>query len=307
MKISNRQKTERSLFLAVLGLFIFFLSKGFGQETVFRGIIQDSQGNPLPKVKITLINPSRGTRFVLSSNKKGEFTKIGVPSSTYDVSFELEGYFRFETRIGIQVGIEEKTIVTLKKIPPKIDDDRDFMDGINFFKEGKYTEAVGLFLKVIEKFPDNVEPFYNLGVSYLRGGNPEKAIGALENAVRLKPDAVEAYFALGECYFNLGQSEKATEAFSKATNIEPNSAKAYYNLGIIYYKNNETDQAIGFFEKAIALDSKLASAHYQAGLANIKKGDFQRAIKHFEDFIRLEPDSREAGQAKAMIEELKKK
>jgi len=307
MKISSRQEPKLSLFLAMLSLFSLFFSKGFGQETVLRGIVQDNQGNPLQKVKITLIDPSRGTKFAMNSSKMGEFMKVGIPPSTYKVSFELEGYFRFESQIGIQPGIEEKMSVTLKKIPPKIDDDRDFIEGINFFKEGKYAEAVGLFLRVIEKFPDNIEPFYNLGVSYLRSGNPEKAIGALEKAVHLKPDTVEAYFALGECYFNLGQSEKAMEAFSKATNIEPNSAKAYYNIGIIYYKNNETDKAIGFFEKAMALDPKLSSAYYQAGLANIKKGDFQRAIKHFEDFIRLEPDAPEAGLAKSLIEELKKK
>lgn len=307
MNMSRRKRQGRAPLLAVLGLFLVLLSRGFGQETVFRGLVKDNQGQPLPKVKITLVDPSRGTRFSLSSNKAGEFTKVGLPASVYDASFELEGYFRFESRISLMPGNEEKVLITLQRIPPKIDDDPDFAAGIDLFKQGQYAEAVGVFLKVTEKFPDNVEPFYNLGVSYLRSGNPEKAIAALEQAVRLKPDALEAYFALGECYFNLGQPEKAMEAFSKATNIEPNSPKAYYNLGVISYKNNETDKAIGFFEQAIALDPKYSSAHYQAGLANIKKGDYQKAIQHLEEFVRLEPDSADAGRAKAIIDELKKK
>jgi len=307
MNMSIRKRRERPLILAAIGLVVFFYAQGHAQETVFRGLVKDNQGNPLPKVKITLVDPSRGTRFSLSSNKAGEFMKVGVPPATYEASYELDGYFRFESRVSLMPGSEEKMAVTLQKIPPKMDDDPEFLSGIDLFKEGRYEEAISLFLKVAERFPDNVEPFYNLGVSHLRSGNPEKAIAALEQAVRLKPDALEAYFALGECYFNLGQSEKAMEAFSKATDIEPNSAKAYYNLGIIYYKNNETDKAIGFFDQAIALDPKFSSAYYQAGLANIKKGDFPKAIQHLEEFVRLEPDSADAGRAKAIIDELKKK
>jgi tetratricopeptide (TPR) repeat protein len=307
MDMSRRKRQGRAPLPAALGLFLLLLSRGSGQETVFRGLVKDNQGQPLPKVKITLVDPTRGTRFSLSSNKAGEFTKVGVPAATYNASFELDGYFRFETRVSLMPGNEEKVLITLQRIPPKIDDDPDFAAGIDLFKGGRYEEAISLFQKVAAQFPDNVEPFYNLGVSYLRSGNPEKAIAALERAVQLKPDALEAYFALGECYFNLGQADKAMEAFSKATDIEPGSAKAYYNLGIIYYKNNETDQAIRFFEQAIALDPKFPSAYYQAGLANIKKGDYQKAIKHFEDFIKLEPDSADAGRARAIIEELRKK
>jgi tetratricopeptide (TPR) repeat protein len=287
----------------VVGLVVFSFP-GLRAGNRFRGLIKDN-GDSLPKVKITLVDPTRGTRFSLSSNKAGEFTKVGVPASTYEASFELEGYFRFESRISLMPGNEEKVLITLQRIPPKIDDDPDFMAGIELFKQGQYAEAVGLFLKVTEKFPDNVEPLYNLGVSYLRSGNPEKAIAALEQAVRLKPDALEAYFALGECYFNLGQAEKAMEAFSKATNIEPNSPKAY-TLGISLTRTTRRRRS-GFFEQAIALDPKYSSAHYQAGLANIKKGDFQKAIQHLEEFIRLEPDSADAGRAKTIIEELKKK
>ena len=307
MIILRSAKSMAFLFLSFIILFSFFPSQSFSQETVIRGIVHDEQGNPLQKVKITLFDPSRGAKFSLSSNKKGEFIKIGIPPSAYKLSFELEGYFSFESQLLVRFAMEEKLDITLKKIPPKIDDDKDFANGISLFKEGKYKEATDSFLKVAEKFPDSIEAFYNLGVSYLRSGDAQSAIAALEKAIQLKQDAVEVYFALGECYFNLGQSEKAMEAFSKATNFDPNNPKAYYNLGIVYYKYNRTDEAIGFFEKAIELDPKLSSAYYQAGLANIKKGDLQKAIKYFEDFLNLEPDAPEANQVKAMIEELKKR
>lgn len=307
MNMTRPIKLVCRFFLTAFISLTFFFSQGFSQESVLRGTVRDEQGKLLPKVKITLLDPSRGTRFVLSSNKAGEFIKVGIPPSAYKASFELDGYFPFETQLDVSVGVEEKVVTTLKKIPPQIDDDEDFVAGINFFNAGKYKEAIDIFLMVAEKFPENVEPFYNLGVSHLRNGNPESAIKALEKVIALKPDTVEAYFALGECYFNLGQSEKALEAFSKATNFQPDNAKAYYNLGIVYYKYDKTDEAIGFLEKAIELDPKLSSAYYQAGLAGIKKGYFEKAIKYFEDFLKLNPESSEANQAKAIVEELKKK
>ncbi|MDH7513087.1 MAG: tetratricopeptide repeat protein [Clostridiales bacterium] len=306
----NMSRPRKSMFYFFLTAFIFMsfsFCPGFSQETVLRGIVHDEQGNRLQKVKITLLDPSRGTRFVLSSNKAGEFIKVGIPPSAYKASFELEGYFPFETQLVVSIGMEEKVVITLKKIPPKIDDDEDFVAGINFFNAGNYQEAIDAFLKAAERFPENVEPFYNLGISYLRNGNPESAISPMEKVIKMKPDTVEAYFALGECYFNLGQSEKALEAFSKATNFDPHNAKAYYNLGILYYKYDKTDEALGYLEKAIELDPKLSSAYYEAGLANVKKGEYQKAIKYFEDFLKLSPDSSEANQAKAIIEELKKK
>jgi tetratricopeptide (TPR) repeat protein len=306
--MKNTQSTK--ILLLFIAAFVFlgvFPSPGFSQETVLRGFVHDEQGNPLPNVKITLLDPSRGTRFVLNSNKKGEFMKIGIPPALYRMSFELEGYFPFESQHNISFDAGEKLSVSLKKIPPKIDDDKDFIGGLDLFKEGKYAEAIASFQKTVERFPESIEALYNLGVSYLRNGNPKDAIGVFERAIQLRPDTVEVHFALGECYFLLNQSEKALEAFSKATDLKPQDAKGYYNLGMIYYKYNKTEEALDFLEQAIKLDPKFSSAYYQAGLVSIKKGDLAKAIQFLEDFLKMEPNAPEVNQVKAMIEELKKR
>lgn len=294
-------------FVAIVMLIHFSPSQSIGQGTVLRGVVQDESNKPLPKVKIVLLDPERGTWFETRSNKKGEFMQVGVPPAAYRATFELEGYIPQETMISLKPGVEDKAVIVLKKVPPKIDDDTDFAEGISRFQEGRYQDAVDIFLKVREKFPNHVETFYNLGVAYLRLGRTESAVEALEKAVQLKADAVEPYLALGECYLLLGQNEKAMEAFGRAVSLDPDNPGAYINLGLVCYKSNKTDEALASFEKAIQLDPKLSAAHYQAGLASIKKGDFQRAIKHFETFLELDPNSPEAKQVRAMIDELKKK
>lgn len=278
-----------------------------GQQSILRGVVSDQEGAPLKNAKVTFRDPSRGTTFSFKSDKEGKFIKIGIPPSLYLVRVELDGYFSLKTRFRVRLGMEESLKITLEKIPPKINEDKNLAEGTDFFKQGKYQEAIKSFEKVAYKFPENSQAFFNLGLSHLRSGDIDEAIISIEKAIELKPDLVEAYFALGECYFTKEDSDKAMAAFSKASELQPDNAKAYYNLGIIYYKYNKTEEALISFEKSIELNPEFSSFYYQAALASIKMGDFKKAIQFFEEFLRLEPDAAETNQVKAMIEELKKK
>jgi len=278
----------------------------FGQEGAVKGIVSDKSGNPLKDVKITFIDVQSGNKFTLKSNKEGKFLRFAMPPAQYRVTVELEGYKPFETGLVVIFGKDEMLNITLEKIPLKIEEDKDFTDGLKCFKQGQYKEASEYFEKVAAKFPDSPEAFYNLGVSSLRNGDSDKAIADFEKALQIKPDMVEVHFAMGECYFNKGEKEKAVEAFSRAMSFQPTNAKAHYNLGIIYYKFDKLDEALGEFQKAMELDPGVSSSYYQAGLVSTKKGDLKSAIKYFENFLIMEPNAPEAAQVKTMIEELKK-
>ena len=277
------------------------------QGTVLRGIVQDESGRPLAKVKVILLDPERGTSFETSTNKKGEFMQVGIPASAYRATFALEGYVPKETSITVKLGMEEKALIVLKKVPARMEEDGDFGAGIAAFQEGRFEEAVAAFLKVRERFPDRVEPYYNLGVAYIRLGRPESAIESLETAVRLSPGSPEPYLALGEGQAAAGANDKALDAFAKAASLAPESARAHYSLGLAYYKADRTDEALACFETAVKIDPGNAAARYQAGLASIKKGDVAGALRHLEAFLELAPDRPESPQVRAMVEELKKR
>ncbi len=300
-------RAAKPVFVAAAVALLFLTpSRGLAQGTVLRGLVQDEAKNGLAKVRIVLLDQERGTSFETRSNKKGEFMQVGIPPAAYRATFELEGYISHETMIVIKLGMEERAAIVLKKIPLRIDDDRDFMDGIERFQEGRFQEAVDLFLKVRDRFPEQVESYYNIGVAYLRLDRTASAVEALEKAVQLKPDAAEPLLALGEGYVLLGRTGEAEELFRRALALEPGHPGAHVDLGLLYYKADKLDEALASFEKAIQLDPKLAVAHYQAGLASLKKGDLPKAVGHFEAFLELAPDRPEAGQVRAMIEELKK-
>jgi len=289
-------------------LFLFSLPNlSGGQESVIKGSVVDKDGRSLKDAKIVFLDASRGSRFSTKSDKQGNFIKVGIPPGAYKVTVELENYFPFSAPLYLRFGIEESVKFILEKIPPRLDQDKDFEDGANLFGQKKFKEAIEPFKKSAEKFPDNPEVHYNLGLSYLKSGDIDNALISLEKALKLKPDILEAYFALGEAFFGKGDGEKALEAFNNAIKRQPDSARGYYNIGIIYHKNNYSDEAIRFFEKSIEINPKFSSAYYQAALAYVKKGDFKKAIALFEEFLKIEPDAPEASQVKTMLEELKKR
>ena len=305
MKIVLSRSTAIGIFVLSV---IFILGPGYlrGQHSIVEGTVCDDQGNTIGDVKIILLDASRGTRFSMQSDKNGKFTKVGIPPSMYRIQIEHEGYLPFRSRIRIRLGVNKGIKISLEKIPIKIEENEDFIQGINFFKAGEYQEAIEFFMKVAEQFPENFEVYYNLGLSHLKNGQVDEAISALEKTKELKPDLVEAHFALGECYFSAGNKEEALLCFSGAIDCQPENARAHFNLGITHYKYDEAEEAVESFEKSIELDPTYASAYYHAGLAKIKTGDFESAMRYLEQFLRLEPDATESDQVKTIIQELKK-
>jgi tetratricopeptide (TPR) repeat protein len=279
----------------------------FAQNVVIKGSVTDQEGNPLKDVQIKLVDLSRGLRFDLKSDKNGNFMKVGIPLSTYRISAELEGYVRFESQIQAKMGAEERIIIKLGKIPPRLDEDQDFAEGADFFSKQQYAKAIASFEKVVEKFPSQFEGFYNLGLSYLREGHIDQAIVYLEKAIDLNPESYECYRALGESYFQKGESEEAASALSHAVVLQPNNPMSHYNLGLVYDKMNRPKEALQAYQKAIELKPDLSAPYYQAALAFIRLENYKGAIEYFEKFLELEPGAPETNQVKAMIEELKKR
>ncbi|MFW6148070.1 MAG: tetratricopeptide repeat protein [Thermodesulfobacteriota bacterium] len=306
MKIKNRISETFPFFMLVIFL-ILIPHFNHAQDTVAQGVVTDEEGTPLKDAKVIFEDPSRGLSFHMKTDKNGRFIKVGLPPTVYQVTVELEGYFPLQSQARIRFGFTENLQITLKKIPPRIDKDKDLDEGVNHFNDGQYDKAIESFKKVIEKFPKNYEGYYNLGLTYLKKDDLDQAIDALEKATELNPESLAAYFALGEGYFAKGDNEKATQSFSKAIELDLDNPMAFYNLGIIYYRLGENEDAIQVFDKAIELNPKFSSAYYQAALALIKMGDFERAIIYFEEFLKVEPNAPEAAQVKTMIEELKKK
>jgi len=85
-------------------------------------------------------------------------------------------------------------------------------------EQGKSTEAINVFQKLTEDYPELPEPYNNLAVLHASAGNYDKARVALERAIRTNPAYATAHENLGDVYAKL-----ASQSYDKAMQLaDPN-------------------------------------------------------------------------------------
>lgn len=93
-----------------------------------------------------------------------------------------------------------------------------FMLGTTFGEMGKDDEAITVFTKLTEDFPEVPEPYNNLGALYARRGDLEQARQSLEMAIRANPNYAIAQENLGDVYARLAAAQYRIAERLNATN-----------------------------------------------------------------------------------------
>src|SRR5258706_5095799 len=103
-----------------------------------------------------------------------------------------------------------------------------FLKGLILTEQGNTREAIDIFSKLTQDFPELPEPYNNLAVIYASQGQYEKARTALEQSIRTHPSYATAYENLGDVYAKL-----ASQAYDKALQIDSSNAGAQNKLSLV--------------------------------------------------------------------------
>jgi ketosteroid isomerase-like protein len=103
-----------------------------------------------------------------------------------------------------------------------------FLKGVALSEQGKASDAIALFTKLTEDFPELPEPYNNLAVLYAGLGQFDKARAALEMAIRTHPSYSTAHENLGDVYAKL-----ASQAYGKALQLDTANTTAPGKLKLI--------------------------------------------------------------------------
>jgi tetratricopeptide (TPR) repeat protein len=103
-----------------------------------------------------------------------------------------------------------------------------FMKGVILTEQNKSAEAITIFAKLTDDFPDLPEPYNNLAVLYAAGGQFEKARAALDRAIRTNPTYATAYENLGDVHAKL-----ASQAYDKALQLDSSNTVAKSKLTLV--------------------------------------------------------------------------
>jgi len=103
-----------------------------------------------------------------------------------------------------------------------------FLKGIILTEMNKPNEAIAIFTKLTEDYPELPEPYNNLAVIYAQQKQFNKAKQALEMAIRTHPSYATAHENLGDIYARL-----ASQAYDKALQIDSSNSSAQKKLALI--------------------------------------------------------------------------
>ena len=103
-----------------------------------------------------------------------------------------------------------------------------FLKGVIYTEMNKPTEAIAVFTKLTEDYPELPEPYNNLAVLYAQLKQYDKARTALEMAIRTHPSYAIAYENLGDVYAKL-----ASQAYDKALQLDNANATTQNKLALI--------------------------------------------------------------------------
>lgn len=300
-----------------------FAQAGRGKGRI-GGVVVDETGNPIPSAKIVVqFQKNTEVKQETTTNKKGEWSIIGLGTGMWKVTASAEGYIPSYTDIyARQLERNPKVTLALKKAVQSegviIEDEASLQTlekGNQLFKEKQFDEARAVYEQFLEQNPNAYQAHLSIGDCYREKGEFEKALeeynevfeSAKEDELMKKEIMAKALARIGECYLKKEDFEKAQEYFKKSIETYPENEILAYNVGEIYFSNQKIDEAIEYFSLASKIKPDWSEPYLKLGYVYLNKADNASAIENFEKFLKLEPDSERSDTVKNILDYLNKK
>ena len=306
-----------SAFLAALAL---VAGSAAAQSTgAVRGKVTDDKGQFLEGAKVEVEYQGGVTRsFKITTNKKGEFTQVGLPPGQYKITFTKEGYqgtfLNLRVPIGEPTELGEVKLVSAQAAQKAASGAKAeelsgaFKAAYDLMQQGKLDEAKGAYEAMLAKNPDIAQAHFNLGYIAAQKKDLAAAEASYKKAIELKPDYSEAYCALAEAYQATEGAGKAIEYLSGVAAQMPEDGKIQYRLGVFYLSAGKYPDAAAAFEKAHQLDPENAEVHYQLGTIYVGQNNVAKAVESLETYLAMNPtNAQNKATATALIAALKPK
>ena len=196
--------------------------------------------------------------------------------------------------------------------------------GDKYLRKAKFQEAINLYQKGLEFYPEHSGAWFNLGNIYVTYEDFYSAIDAYRNAIKYNPDYVLARMNYGIISSEkLGDFDGAIEQYDKIlgirrklvyipfifnnlTSYKTNIGLAYYNKGVAYrqkstYIDNDDEnkeiyllEAIKAYEEAVKILKDDYDARYNLALAYHLNRDYNLAGLTYCKAIEIAPTNYEA-------------
>lgn len=291
--------------LVALGLFALSAVPALAQYTQVKGSFKGDDGKPMADVQVEMKNTSTGQTVKLKTDKKGEFSALGVTPGPYNVNFIKDGKVIYPVT---------NWQVTLQKEINQLDVDLQKENSVAGANSTGPTEEQKKEMAKVEAENVNIK---NLNALLTQGRalettDPDQAAAIYEKATQADPNRALLWAVLGNAHLLSARKDtdasskkekyaKAGDEYKKAIDITTagTDAKAKANLGIYYNQyaealghSSKTDDAAAAYAKAAELDPPNAAMYYRnVGITYENAGKTDDAVAAYDKSIAADPSS----------------
>jgi len=330
---------KRTVAAAVLGLVLAASATAPAEELITAlGRVVDSQGQPIPDVKVLL--DYKGfivQKYRTKTDKNGVFTHVKVYKGPYHVTLSKEGLgevsfdttlveidslakppdYRFATKAveappppgsglapagtapaGAGAGAAPVSVAQLTT---------EINAAMTLSSGGDVDGAIAAYQAILAKTPQIPLVHHNLGMLYQKKGDPEKAKAELQQSMDLDPTFVDGYVGMATVLAETGQRAEAMEVVKKGAAANPQSGRLQYALGVLAEGTGNILAAKEAFLSAEKLDPQNFETQYHLATVALNQNDKAEAIARLEKFIAGAPAGNpQVATAQSLIAALKK-
>ncbi|HDP94317.1 MAG TPA: tetratricopeptide repeat protein [Candidatus Aminicenantes bacterium] len=279
-----------------------FAQEGRGQGRV-TGLVEDSAGNPIPGVKITMESLQYNLTLDAESAENGRWTIHGFGLGEYQFTAEKEGFVRAVSRTQLSgINRNPEQVIVLKSLDDVKGDvvkgkdaKVNFKNANDLYDAGRYEDALAMFKAFLAKNEKFYKVNINIGNCHFKLNQYDEAIAAYQRvldgmvaegvAMEGNATAAQVYAGIGEAFMVRDDFEKAREYFTKAIEIDPSDRALPYNVAEILFNAGNADEAVTYYRQAIEISPDWARAYRQLGYALLNQGNLEEAVVAFKTYL----------------------
>ncbi len=199
---------------------------------------------------------------------------------------------------------QEGEYIEIPEKPTSEEIDKYITLGDNYFKEGKFDEAIIEYKKALEIEPRD-DILNKLGQAHqqkrLAGKSEErpakidtfKSKKTLDEMPRLEREqdlSIEELYDRGISYYDKGMIDKAIEEFKEVLELDPDDIETHYHLGNAYADKEIFDEAISIYKKVIEKNPEFIDAYLSLSTLYLDMDMVDEAISLCNQAISANPD-----------------
>lgn len=162
---------------------------------------------------------------------------------------------------------------------------------LDFYKEGKYNEAIDSFSSVLETEGDNAEIYNNIGLCYANLGDDEKAEKNYLKSQEINPKLPQVYINLADIYYKQKDMGSGIELMSQGIYEIPDNLVFRHYLARFYMEDAKLDLAIDELEHILEKQPENYDVYYDLARVHFELGNYASAIENFENVLEYKSEN----------------